>query len=86
VNAHYHLRKFLVTRIPYVRLMGITENLFVNYLASPTSNNYVGLGYGLEGILRLFRLEFAGSFQQGNYVATGFRIGISSSLVNAFDD
>jgi hypothetical protein len=86
VNAHYHLRKFLVTRIPYIRLMGITENLFVNYLASPTSNNYVELGYGLEGILRLFRLEFAGSFQQGNYVATGFRIGISSSLVNAFDD
>ncbi len=86
VNAHYHLRKFLITRISYVRLMGITENLFVNYLASPTASNYVELGYGLEGILRLFRLEFAGSFQQGTYVSTGFRIGISSSLINAFDD
>lgn len=86
VNAHYHLRKFLITRIPYVRLMGITENIFVNYLASPTSNNYVELGYGLDGILRIFRLEFAGSFQQGNYLASGFRIGIASNIGAAFDD
>ena len=85
-NVHYHLRKFLITRITYVRLAGITENLFVNYLASPTSNNYTELGYGLDGILRLFRLEFAASFQQGNYTASGFRIGISSSLGAAFDD
>ncbi|MBL7848637.1 MAG: carboxypeptidase-like regulatory domain-containing protein [Cyclobacteriaceae bacterium] len=85
-NAHYHLRKFLITRIPYVRLMGITENIFVNYLASPTANNYVELGYGLDGILRIFRLEFAGSFQQGNYLASGFRIGIASNIGIAFDD
>ncbi len=85
-NVHYHLRKFLVTRIPYVRLMGITENLFVNYLASPTSSNYVELGYGLDGILRIFRLEFAGSFQQGNYLASGFRIGIASNIGVNFDD
>ena len=85
-NVHYHLRKFLITRIAYVRLAGITENLFVNYLASPTSNNYAELGYGLDGILRLFRLEFAASFQNGNYTASGFRIGISSSLGINFDD
>lgn len=86
VNAHYHLRKFLITRIAYVRLAGITENIFVNYLATPTSNNYVELGYGLDGIVRIFRLEFAASFQQGNYLATGFRIGIASNIGAAFDD
>lgn len=86
INAHYHLRKFLITRIAYVRLAGITENIFVNYLATPTSNNYFELGYGLDGILRIFRLEFAGSFQQGNYMATGFRIGIASNIGAAFDD
>ncbi|MBL7865843.1 MAG: carboxypeptidase-like regulatory domain-containing protein [Cyclobacteriaceae bacterium] len=85
-NVHYHLRKFLITRITYVRLAGITENLFVNYLASPTSNNYTELGYGLDGILRVFRLEFATAFQQGTYQAMGFRIGISSSLGSTFDD
>ncbi len=78
VNAHYRMRKFLVSRIPYVRQFGITENLFVNYLASPTSNNYFELGYGLE--LRFIRLEVAGSFQQGEYKSAGFRVGISSNL------
>lgn len=85
-NVHYHLRKFLITRIAYVRLAGITENIFVNYLASPTSNNYTELGYGLDGILRVFRLEFAASFQQGTFLASGFRIGIASNIGIAFDD
>lgn len=85
-NVHYHLRKFLITRIAYVRLAGITENIFVNYLATPTSNNYTELGYGLDGILRVFRLEFAASFQQGTYLASGFRIGIASNIGVNFDD
>jgi hypothetical protein len=85
-NVHYHLRKFLITRITYVRLAGITENIFVNYLATPTSNNYTELGYGLDGILRVFRLEFAASFQQGTYLASGFRIGIASNIGVNFDD
>lgn len=85
-NAHYHLRKFLVTRIAYVRLMGITENIFMNYLATPTSSNYVELGYGIDGILRIFRLEFAASFRQGSYLANGFRIGIASNITVSFDD
>lgn len=85
-NVHYHLRKFLVTRIPYVRLAGITENIFINYLNSPTSMNYTELGYGLDGILRIFRLEAAASFQNGNYTGYGFRIGIASSIGANFDD
>ena len=85
-NVHYHFRKFLLTRIPKVRMLGASENFFVNYLATPSSNNYTELGYGLNGILRLFRLEFAASFQNGNYVANGFRIGISTNLSVRFSD
>ncbi len=85
-NIHYHWRKFLITRIPKVRLMGITENIFVNYLATPTSQNYTELGYGLDGILRVFRLEFATAFQSGTYVGSGFRIGIASNIGVNFGD
>ncbi len=85
-NMHYHWRKFLITRIPYVRLAGITENIFVNYLYTPTSKNYTEVGYGLDGILRLFRLEFAASFQNGTYTESGFRIGISSQIGVNFND
>ena len=85
-NVHYHWRKFLVTRIPYVRLAGITENIFVNYLYTPLSLNYTEVGYGLNGILRLFRLEAAASFQNGTYQNVGFRIGIASNIGMNFDD
>jgi len=85
VNAHYHLSKFLITRIPYIRMIGITEKVFVNYLATPTSDNYFELGYGIE-YYKLFSLEFATSFQGANYLSSGFRIGISANLAAAFDD
>ncbi|NOT74851.1 MAG: carboxypeptidase-like regulatory domain-containing protein [Cyclobacteriaceae bacterium] len=85
-NVHYHWRKFLITRIPYVRLLGITENIFVNYLYTPSSKNYTEVGYGLDGILRVFRLEFATSFQNGTYTESGFRIGIASTIGVNFND
>ena len=85
-NVHYHFRKLLVTRFPMVRLTGITENVFVNYLASPTSNNYTEVGYGIDGILRILRLEAITSFQDGKYLDYGFRIGIISSLSVRFND
>ncbi|MBS1486155.1 MAG: carboxypeptidase-like regulatory domain-containing protein [Bacteroidetes bacterium] len=85
-NVHYHFRKFLITRIPKVRLLGVSENFFVNYLATPVAHNYTELGYGVNGILRLFRLEFATAFQNGTYINNGFRIGISTNLMVTFSD
>lgn len=84
-NAHYHFRKFLITQFPLVRLTGITENIFVNYLASPLSNDYTELGYSLDGILRIFRLEGAVSFSGGRYQTYGFRIGVATSVGINFD-
>jgi len=85
-NVHYHFRKFLVTRLPKVRMLGITENIFFNYLATPSSGNYTEVGYGLEGILRIFRLEVAAAFREGRYVQNGFRIGIATSVTLNFND
>ena len=85
-NVHYHFRKFLFTRIPKVRMFGVSENIFVNYLATPFAKNYTEVGYGLDGILRIFRLEAAVGFQNGQYLNTGFRIGIASSIGVNFND
>ena len=85
-NVHYQFRKFLVTNIPLVRLAGIRENVFVNYLATPTSKNYTEVGYTIDGILRIFRLEGAVSFQDGKYLDYGFRIGITSNFMGNFSD
>lgn len=86
VSAHYHFRKFLITRIPMIRLMGVQENFFVNYLSTPSSKNFTEVGYGLDGILRIFRLEGAVAFSNGTYQDYGFRIGISSILSVNFGD
>lgn len=84
-NVHYHFRKFLVTRFPLVRVTGITENVFVNYLATPYARNYTEVGYSLDGILRIFRLEAAASFVNGNYQTYGFRLGIATSITGDSD-
>lgn len=79
-HAHYQFRKFLFTQIPEVWLLGIKENLFVNYLATPTSKNYVELGYSIDNIFKIFRLEGAVSFYNGKYQDWGVLIGIASNL------
>lgn len=85
-NVHYNFRKFLVTNIPVVRLAGIRENVFVNYLATPASKNYTEVGYSIDGILRMFRLEAAAAFRDGAYMGYGFRIGIATNIAANFSD
>ena len=70
----------------YVRMLGIQENVFVNYLASPTSKNYTEVGYSIDGILRIFRLEAAAAFQDGKYINYGIRIGIATTIGVNFED
>jgi hypothetical protein len=85
-NMHYHFRKFLVTRFPKVRMIGMSENIFINYLATPYSQHYTEVGYGLEGILRVFRLEVAAAFRDGKYFENGFRVGVATSVTIDFND
>jgi hypothetical protein len=75
-----------VTTLPYTRILGIRESLFTNYLATPSSKNYVEVGYAVEGILRLFRVEVAAGFRDGKYVDYGVRIGIATTLTTEFSD
>jgi hypothetical protein len=85
-NIHYQFRKFLVTTIPYVRLAGIRENIFINYLKTSSSPHYTELGYSIDGILRIFRLEGAISFEDSGQSDYGFRIGIATTLTVDFND
>jgi hypothetical protein len=83
---HYHFRKFLLSNIPKLRLLGIQENIFGAVLTTPASGTYTEVGYSIDGILRLFRLEGAVSFRNTTYADYGFRIGISSSITSGFGD
>jgi hypothetical protein len=73
-----------LTRIPKLRLAGIREGFFVNYLGNKVSENYTELGYGINYIFRIIRLEAVTSFMDGSYKDFGVRIGIATNLDNIF--
>lgn len=79
-HIHYQFRKLLLTRLTKVWLMGIKENLFINYLGTPASSHYTELGYSLDNIFRVFRVEAVMAFQDGRYRDWGLRVGIASNL------
>ncbi|HEY9116455.1 MAG TPA: DUF5686 and carboxypeptidase regulatory-like domain-containing protein, partial [Roseivirga sp.] len=82
ILTHIRFRKLAFTHIPALRLMGIKENLFVNYLATATSDNYMEVGYTIDNLFRIFRLEFVQSFQDWKPKDFGVRIGVSSIFNN----
>ena len=72
-------RQLLLTQITLARLVGLKENLFVHYLATPASKNYTEVGYGLDGlipqVLPFFRVEIISQWQDAKYQGLGFRLG-----------
>ena len=78
--THYQFRKFLITQLPFLRMTGVKEIVFLSYLATPYSNNYFEVGYGIDNLFRILRLEGAVSFQEGKYNGFGLKIGIATSI------
>lgn len=77
-HTHYQFRKFLVTQLPEIRFSGIRENLFFNYLKTANSPHYYEVGYSIDRIFRLLRLEVAASFHDSHYREMGVRIGLAT--------
>ncbi len=80
--VYYDFRKFLLTRLLFIQKKGLKEALFVNYLGTNTSGNYTEVGYGINNIYRLFRIEGIAAFRNGKYYDWGVRVGISTNLGN----
>ncbi|GHB75627.1 DUF5686 and carboxypeptidase regulatory-like domain-containing protein [Persicitalea jodogahamensis] len=73
-------QRFVLTRLPFVRLAGLSEVLQVHYLSTPAVRNYTELVYGLDGIIRLFRVEVVGQFTGNRYQGLGLRVGTTLRL------
>lgn len=80
VHALWNSQRFALTRLPFVRLAGLSELLQVHYLNTPAANNYTELVYGVDGIVRLFRVEVVGQFMGGQYQGVGLRLGTTLRL------
>jgi hypothetical protein len=75
VFVQQDFQNFLLTQITPLRIYGLKESIFANYLHVPNQKfNYIEVGYGLLGIGKLFGLEVVTNFVNGKYDATVFRI------------
>jgi hypothetical protein len=77
---HYQFRKFLFTQLPMLRFSGVRENLFFNYLKTEHSPHYTELGYSLDNLFRIFRVEVGAGFENGNYSRGGLRFGVATFI------
>ena len=84
VHSHFQFRKLLLTRSHNMRQRGIREALFVNLLETPTSKHYGELGYSINYLFRIFRIEFVTSWQDFKYQNWGVRFGVASNLESLF--
>ncbi len=80
VHALWNSQRFLLTRLPFVRLSGVGESLQVHYLSTPSARNYTELVYGLDKIIRLFRVELVGQFLDNKYQGMGLRVGTTLQI------
>lgn len=77
VHAVNEFRKLFLTQIPLVRFTPLKEDLFINYLKTPALKNYLEVGYGLDGIFRLLRVEVIAAFEQGYKPRWGWQLGVT---------
>ncbi len=78
--VHYQFRKFLFTQLPMLRFSGLRENIFFNYLKTENSPHYWEIGYSLDNLFRIFRIEFGAGFENGDYLRSGPRFGIATFI------
>jgi len=77
---NYTGRELLLTRIGVLRLSGLKENINFNYLATPSADHYMEVGYSLTNIFRFGRIDFVAGFMDGVYREFRVQIGIQSEF------
>lgn len=72
----HHFNGFIFNKFPLVRKLNLQAVARVNYLHTDALKNYFELGFGIEHILKIGRVDFFTGFREGNRTRTGFRLGI----------
>jgi hypothetical protein len=84
LHTHLSMKKFVLTQIGWLNLIGIREGISFNYLKTEFSPHYYELGYAVENIGRFFKLGVFTNFENDQYIGYGVRIGLSLGGVISF--
>ena len=77
VLSNLRMNRFLLSRMFWLNIAGVRESLSVNYLRTSNSPNYLEMGYGIENILKMMKVEVFTNFEDMKYQGFGIRVGLS---------
>ncbi|MFY9153067.1 MAG: DUF5686 and carboxypeptidase regulatory-like domain-containing protein [Prolixibacteraceae bacterium] len=77
VHTNWETRRLILKQLPVFRNSSISENLFVNYLTTPATINYVETGYGIKNLFLLLNIEAVAGFENGKFSSAGFRFSLN---------
>jgi hypothetical protein len=81
IMTMWGFRKLALSQLPFVRRKGIREELFTNFLYTGNQGTRIlEFGYGIDGILRIFRVEACWAFVNERFSQFGIRVAINSRL------
>lgn len=83
--VHYQFRKFIFTQLPMLRFSGVRENIVFNLLKTQNSPHYTEIGYSLDNLFRIFRVEFAAGFENGQFLRARPLFGVATFLTFSID-
>jgi len=81
---NYQFRRLALTQFHYFRRQGIRENVLLNTLFTPESDRYMEVGYALNYLFRVFRVEFITSWQDFRYHDFAIRVGVATDFRSLF--
>jgi hypothetical protein len=74
-HLEHHFNGLLTNKIPYFNRLNWNLVAGSNAFYVNRNNNYVELFFGLENILKIFRIDFVAAYENGKMGHTGIRIG-----------
>jgi len=88
LNSKIEFRKLLLTQLFWLNFAGVKESFSFNYLKTEKSPHYFEIGYGLENIMKILKIETFISVENGIQKQFGLRVGLSlgSSVSINFDE
>lgn len=79
--TYFRFRKLALTQLAPIRMLGIKENLFANYLKTTDAPHYVEVGYTIDNLFNILRIEFAYNFNTSPIApAFGWRLGLATRV------
>jgi hypothetical protein len=74
LNTELDFKRLLVKRLPLINMTGIREVIFYNGLYTPSNKTYQEIGYSVDGIIGVFRVDVFAGFKNTTYNNWGVRL------------